>query len=149
MSTRMSWPFKTMAVGDTVVFRADEVSLTRARSAMYAYTQKSGVRFESQLKESPDGVGLLRVTCVAADGPAGQARVDRRALRRVVYGYESLEVGEYVEYEDEVEAKRALSGVPNRQRELGRTFSTHRYEGLTKNTPFPFPTYILRITRVA
>lgn len=147
----MKWPFKDMVVGETVTFRSDEVLLDKARGAAHNYAHRMGRRFSTRT-ESAEGVTLLHITRVA-NGEREKAyegvQEDRRRLRKVKYGYEDLEVGQYVEYEDEVSARRALGGVQNRQKELGRTFSTHRYEGLTKNTPFPFPTYILRITRTA
>jgi hypothetical protein len=61
---------------------------------------------------------------------------------------EDLEVGEFVEYRRDEDGRKAVSGIYNRQRELGRTFSVRKYEGVETNGTFQFPITITRITRI-
>lgn len=127
LENRKSWPFKIMGVGEHKVFRATEVNLVRAAAAARAYAHASGKTFRTA-KVDIEGVPCLVVKRFADSASKGaQEREDGRSARRVYYGYEDLEVGEEKLYLDgSVEARKAVSGIYNRQRETGKQWTTRR-----------------------
>lgn len=121
---RQSWPFKHMQVGEVAQFRASETRLHKAGAAARAYAQASGKTFLTRKREV-EGEMCLFVKRVA-DKPETALAVDGRTLRRIHYGFEDLEVGQSIEITDHVEARKAVSGINNRQRETGRKWTAHR-----------------------
>lgn len=145
---RNSWPFRNLAVGESAIFRESETDLKLAAIAAKACGKYHNRVFQVEYREV-EGERYMRVRRLASpEGVEEPQKVDGRSRRRVRYGYEDLEVGEFVEYRRDEDGRKAVSGIYNRQRELGRTFSVRKYEGTETNGTFQFPITITRITRI-
>lgn len=146
------WPFKNMAVGDVVAFKHGEYNLPKAGAAARAYGAHKGWKFATRTRviEGVEHLLVKRLPDVPREPEEGAtARIDRRGARRVVYGYEDLEVGQEKVYIDgSPEARRAVSGIHNRQRETGNRWSTKREVRVIVTEGIRIPTDCMVIRRV-
>ena len=126
LATRKQWPFKLMQVGEIKILKSSEVNLNKAAAAVRAYAHGSGKVFLTRKREV-EGELWLRVKRAEDPELAAQSTaVDGRSLRRKVYGFEHLEVGESIEIVDLIEARRAVSGITGRQKETGKRWTSRR-----------------------